>query len=523
MLLCKSLSATNKTDSLYKALDKAIETRAKYVQLKRVRIDSLTYILHKTSNLQYAVQDEIYNKLYNEYSSFNYDSAFMYSRHLLRNAYASKNNLLISKARIKVGFILLSAGLFKETLDTLDNLSLKTLPDSLRRDYYALLARTYFDMADYANDSYFTKLYNEIGHQKIDSAISLSKINSETFLSLNGLKYLRVADLKQARYFYEKLINNNTLDGHQYAIEASSLGHIYKYDHNPELAVQMLIKAAIADIVASTKETVAIRNLAEIVYLDGDIERAFNYVKLALEDAYFYGARHRKIQISDILPSIEDKQLALVRHQRKTFLIYSFSITVLSLLVILFVIIIFRQLWIVKKAKKYLSGVNSRLAEINRKLLEANLIKEEYIGHFFDIISEYISRLEKLKINVNRKITTHQIDDIKDIVATIDIKKEREQFYNSFDSIFIKIFPSFIDIFNSFVKDEKILSTPDQILTPEVRIYALIRLGISDNDKIARFLGYSLNTIYSYKTRIKNRLTIPMDEFEKKLMRIKTI
>jgi DNA-binding CsgD family transcriptional regulator len=329
--------------------------------------------------------------------------------------------------------------------------------------------------------------------------------------------------MKEARKCYEELLRSKTLDGHQYAIEASSLGYTYKYDQEPELATQMLIRAAIADIQASIKETVAIRNLAETVYKKGDNKRAYNYVKVALDDAYFYGARHRKVQISDILPNIEDRQLEIVMHQRKTFLIYSLSITVLSLLVILFIFIIFRQLRILNKAKKYLSEANKRLSEINRNLLEANLIKEEYIGHFFDTISEYINRFEKIKINVNRKITTHQIEDIKDIIATIDIKQEREQFYISFDSIFLKIFPDFVEAFNQFLKDDQLISNSKHMLTPEIRIYALLRLGISDNDKIARFLGYSLNTIYSYKTRIKNRLTIPIDEFEKKLMSIKTI
>ncbi len=522
-ILANQLSANKTTDSLYNELDIAIAKKQEYSQQKIQRIESLTNLLHNSANLNFIIQDGIYNELYNEYRSFNYDSAFMYSMHLLKNAYASKSKILINKARIKVGFILLSAGLFKETLDTLDNVKSKSLPDSLQLEYYALLARTYFDMAEYANDNYFRVRYNKIGNTNIDSAISLCKDTSITFLSLNGLKYLRNGNLKKARSYYEKLLTHKILDGHQYAIEASSLGFIYKQDHETELAVQMLIKAAIADIKASTKETVAIRNLSEIVYQAGNINRAYDYVRLALDDAYFYGARHRKIQISDILPSIEEKQLELVKHQKETFIIYSFSITILSLLVFLFIIIIFRQLRTLRKAKKYLSSANERLSEINRKLIEANLIKEEYIGHFFDIISEYISRLEKLKINVNRKITTHQIDDIKDIISVIDIKKEREQFYNNFDLIFLKIFPGFIEVFNSFLKDEGIVSTPDQLLTPEVRIYALIRLGIADNDKIARFLGYSLNTIYSYKTRIKNRLSISIDEFEKKLMSIEAL
>jgi hypothetical protein len=527
LVICLSanmrIQANSTTDSLFKVLDKAIEDRSVYLQQKKQRIESLINILGKTSAMQFTTQDEINNQLFDEYSSFNYDSAFSCSIRLLNNAYRSRNKILIYKSGIKIGFTLLSAGLFKETLDTLENINVRELSDSLKREYYFLLARTYFDLSEYVNDNYYSKLYNTIGNKQLDTAISLCTNNKNEFLSLTGLKHLKNMEMKEARKCYEELLSSKVPEGHQYAIDASTLGHIYKYDNEPELATQMLIRAAIADIKASIKETVAIRNLAETVYKKGDNIRAYNYVKAALDDAYFYGARHRKIQISDILPNIEDRQLEIVKHQRKTFLIYSLSITVLSLLVILFIIIIFRQLSILKKARTYLSEANKRLSDTNRKLLEANLIKEEYIGHFFDTILEYINRFEKLKININRKITTHQIEDIKDIVASIDIKQEREIFYTDFDKIFVKIFPDFVEAFHQFLKDDQTISKSKHLLYPEIRIYALLRLGISDNEKIARFLGYSLNTIYSYKTRIKNRLTIPMDEFEKRLMNIKTV
>ncbi len=522
ILISNHISGNKVTDSLFWVLDKAIENRGNYLHTKTQRIEMLSNILHKSANLSYTVQDGIYNDLYNEYSSFNYDSAFSYSLHLLKNAYASKNVLLINKARIKVGFSLLSAGLFKETIDTLYNISLKNLPDTLKLDYYYLLARTYFDMSDFTGDSYYAPLYNTIGKHMLDSALMLCNDGSKKYLKYSGLKYLRSREIKKARLTYERLLKFPDMDLHEYAIEASSLSFIYKFDNEPDLAIQILIKAAIADFMASTKETVAVRQLAEIVYNNGDIERAYKYVKVALEDAHFYGARHRKIQISDILPSIEDRQLEIVQHQRKTFLIYSLSITCLSLLTIVFGIIIFRQVSNLRKAKKYLSFANKRLEESNKRLEEANLIKEEYIGHFFNTISEYIDRFEKLKLYVGRKITTRQMDDIKDIISAIDIRKEREEFYHNFDSIFLKIFPQFMYEFNTFLKDEHIYPDSGQLLTPEVRIYALIRLGFADNEKIAKFLGYSLNTIYSYKTKIKNRLKIPVEEFDRKLMKIRT-
>jgi hypothetical protein len=523
-LFFNSVAFCNKqTDNLLKDLDKAIDNRAVYLHNKEQRINTLTDILQKSQKSSYQVRNDLYNELYTEYSSFNYDSAFNYSIRILHNAYLSKNEILIDNSRIKVGFTLLSAGLFKETLDTLDNINVKRLSDSIKIQYYSLLARTYFDMADFISDKYYTSLYNKTANQMLNQAISLCSIGSKTFLSLNGLKYLRDGDMKTARNYYEKLLEDKTLDGHQYAIEASSLSFIYKFDNEPELAIQMLIKAAIADLKGSTKETVAIRNLAEIIYRKGDIERASKYVKVALEDAYFYGARHRKIQVSDILPSIEGRQLEIVEHQRKTFLIYSLSITFLSLLIILFIIIIFRQLKKLRRAKKYLSLANERLSDFNNRLLEANLIKEEYIGHFFDSISEYINRFEKLKLNIGRKISTRQFEDIKDIIAAIDIRKDRELFYQNFDMVFLRIFPDFIIKINSYFKDEYQIPESNEMLTPEIRIYALIRLGFSDNEKIAKFLGYSLNTIYAYKTKIKNRLRIPIEEFDKVLMDIKTV
>jgi len=522
-MLDNNILSNNATDSLFAVLDKAIANRGNYQHNKVMRIEKLSNVLHQSSKFTYVIQDELYSKLFNEYSSFNYDSAFSYSIRLLKNGFQSKNPLLIDKSRIKVGFTLLSSGMFKETLDTLENVVVKDLPDSIKLEYYSLLARAYFDLADYSGDKYFTPLYNRKAIQMMDLALSLTDSSSANYLSMRGLKYLRIGNMKMARQSYEKLLRTKHLDGHQYAVETSSLSYIYKYDHEPELAIQMLIRAAIADLVVSTKETVAIRNLAEEVYQKGDTHRAYTYVKVALEDAYFYGARHRKIQISDILPSIEDRQLGIVEHQRNTFLIYALFISILSLVTITLGIIIFIQLKKLRKTKKFLSLANERLSLINKRLSEANLIKEEYIAYFFDIISAYIDRFEKMKVTIGRKITTRQVDDIRDIISVIDIKKERDEFYHNFDSIFLKIFPDFLKEFNSLLKEDSMFHDSGNFLTPEIRIYALIRLGFTDNNKIAKFLGYSLNTIYAYKTKINNKLNVSVEEFDKRLLNVSSI
>jgi len=164
------------------------------------------------------------------------------------------------------------------------------------------------------------------------------------------------------------------------------------------------------------------------------------------------------------------------------------------------------------------------LFRTNNKLIEDTHIKEEYIGYFFNVISGYILKLEKLKRNVERKITIKKYDDVLLSVNEINIKKERETLFYTFDHIFLKIFPNFISTFNSlFKKEDQIWPKDNEVLNTDLRIFALMRLGISDVETIANILEYSVNTIYVYKMRIKAKALVPSDEFDHRIMDIKAI
>jgi cell division protein FtsB len=259
---------------------------------------------------------------------------------------------------------------------------------------------------------------------------------------------------------------------------------------------------------------------------------------VALDDAYFYGAKHRKIQIANLLPIIEGAQLEMVKKQKQNLSYYLITAIILTLFIILFAIIIFRQNRKLNLAKvkltlshQYLEKTNNQLAETNNKLGEANnrledanKIKEEYIGSFFRIISEYIEKIEKFKNTIDRKISQKKIEDIRDLVNSMNLKPEREQLYLTFDKTFLKIFPGFLEQFNSlFNSEDQFVLDEKQGLPTEVRIFALIRLGISDTEKIAKILDYSVNTIYAYKTRIKNKSKVENEKFEEELMKIRAI
>jgi hypothetical protein len=297
-----------------------------------------------------------------------------------------------------------------------------------------------------------------------------------------------------------------------------------------------MAKAAMADMKASVKEGVALMTLAEFLYHQGDEKRAYLYIKQALEDADFYDAKQRKIQVASILPVIEGERLATVENQRQKLLIYAVSVSVLSLLVVVFVFIIFRQLRQLREAKKIvtesynslqvandkLTQMNDVLQSMNEELLEANKIKEEYIGHSFNMYSEYIDKIEKLKRSVDKKLMARKYEDLSHVLESVNLKKERESLYLSFDKVFLKLFPDFVSEFNTFFKEEdQYHLKDDQSLNIELRIFALIRIGIHDHEQIARILEYSVRTIYNYKTKVKNRSLLSNEEFEERVMNIK--
>ncbi len=509
-LLSMANSTMAQQDSLLAALNETLNNNAAYVKAKLTRIDQYRKELAGIANKNNAQHYELLDRLSDEYKTFVYDSAFVYINKLQRQAYLLNDPVKIAHSRIKLGFILISSGMFKETLDSLSSLNMNEMPDSIRFNYYFVLARTYYDLGDFDRDVFYTPRYTELGNKYIDSARSLRKPGSYDYIYLNGLKNLKNENDEDALNDLNSILQGYELTPHQLAVVASTLSYFYITHNQSEKAIDLLIQAAIADLESATKETSAMQLLAEELYKKGDIANAYVYIQQAMDDAIFYGARQRKIQVGAILPLIAAEKLHNVDAQRRLWLIYSTIITVLSVLVIVFAWIIFRQ---VKK-----------LRLTHKALLEANRIKEEYIGFYFNVNSEYLNKAEALKKSIELKLVTKKLEDIKFIVNNFNPKKDREDLYGNFDKIFLKLFPDFVTTFNSYFKEEdRIVLKEGQLLNTELRIFALIRLGIHDTEKIAKILDYSINTIYNYKARVKGKSLVPNEQFEKKIMEISAV
>lgn len=513
------------------ALADTIQKAPGYDAVKYKRIIALQQQLGNGDNAYPDITFDVYNKLYDEYKVFNYDSAFLFARKMKEMALVIKDHSRRVRADIQLCFCLLSSGMFKETLDSLNSINISNVPDTVKAEFYSVMGRYYYDLGDYANDTVHTPVYDSAAARYIDSALTLWKPGSYQFDYFKGLRDLKSGNIADATTLFQQLLARQTLTPHQLAITASTLSDIYVQKGQTEEAIKLLLQATIADIQSSTKETSAAFSLANLLYKKGDVKNAFVCINKAITDAVFYGARQRKVQVSTILPLIEAEKLNLVESQKQQLVLYAVLVTVLLIAVIGLTAVIFRQIKKLKIAQKIISDahlkereVNQRLSESNQLLSDSNKIKEEYIGYFFGTNSAFFTRIEKFKKALEQKIAYRKIDDIITVVNNINLKKEKEELLKNFDMVFLKLFPNFVAEFNTlFEEQDKIRLKENEFLNTDLRIFALIRMGVHDTDKIAEILEYSVHTINTYKTKIKNRSIIPNEEFEKRIMKIRTV
>lgn len=523
-------------DSLMNELARELERTERYDEQKNQSIWHWESLLKDSALHTPREYFNINEKLFEEYKVYSYKEAFRYATRLMAIAYGINEPSYIIRAKLKLCFILHSSGLYKEAYDSLSSIRIR--PDTergLKADFYTLMGRYYYDLGEYANDSFFTRGYIEKGSAFIDSALNYYDRNSFEYDYYIGLKYLEQGNTEASFSFFNKIIQDTALGLHKYAIAASSLSKVCSLQGKTEEAIQLLIKASLADLRSATKETFAIFQLAELLYNKGDLTNAALCIASAAANAQFYGARQRKLQISTILPLVEAQKLNAVEARKNELLRFTLILAALVLLLVVLTLIILKQVKQLRRSQqlltdshlqqqeinKQLEGANKNLAVVNEKLEEANTIKEEYIGYFFNMDSEFFAKLNKFKVLAEQKLADKKYEEIKYLLHNLHTKRDKEELLNSFDKAFLKLFPGFVKEFNVLLLPEDQIQLKDkESLNTDMRIFALLRMGITDHEKIAEILEYSVKTIYAYKTRIRNKSVAPK-EFEERIMKIK--
>lgn len=533
-MLCASLTAQNNLDSLLIVLDKVVEQSSQYENAKKQRIGLIEEGLVNRE----LSQEEIYHinsQLFSEYESYICDSARHYINRNIEIAKSSGRQDWLDESLLKKAHILATSGLYAEGVELLESVNKHNLSDKLLVDYYMTFENIYLYHAEYAQDDEYLPEYLKRMNAYRDSILLVVTEGTYQYMITWGPVLVDRNQKKEAEELLNNYLSQVAPDTREYAIVTSILAFICQYNDQPELRKVYLAQSAIADIRAVVKENNSIRELAEILYEEADIERANNYMKKSMADASFYNARLRNVQASKMLPVIDHSYQLEKEMQRRKLQAFLWVISILSLFLILTIAYIVSQMKKLAKARSEVVCANTELQKLNADLVEANrqqqqmndsltesnCVKEEYIGRFLGLCSAYIDKLETYRRMLNKKAASGKVEELYQTLKSSQfIDDELKEFYQNFDSSFLNIYPDFVECFNRLMPEsEVIIPKQGELLTTELRIFALIRLGISDSSKIASFLRYSITTIYTYRSKLKNR-SLYRDDFEERVMRI---
>lgn len=533
--MCRLHAAdSSRADSLLLKLDQAIKERPIYMEQKELKLVELKRLLHR------QIPDEerfaILGTLLDEYRSFNTDSALHMAEEREQIAIRLGNREYIDNARMNKADVLGMTGMYKEVMDLMRNIHIDRLPVDIHPYYYHIYRTVYGLMADYAVTAYEKKLYTELTDKYRDSLLLVNKDNLLIHTLIQSDQYnVRNEYDKAIRLLTDYLALQKDYE-HDVAICAYTLSESYRLKGDKEKEKEYLIVSAMADMKTAVREYISLRKLAVLLYQEGDIERAYSYVKICMEDAAACNARLRKLEILEIFPIINDAYQQKTEKQQEQMKWALVSISLLSLFLLLAIFYVYKQMKKVAAARREVIDANKRLKELNdelhlsnAQLKEANhsiaensYLKEEYIGRYMDQCSVYLEKMDNYRRSLGKIAATGNVEELyKNIKSSKFIEGELKEFYTNFDNTFLQLFPTFVEDFNALLADDEQISLKaGERMNTELRIFALIRLGIADSVKIAQFLRYSVTTIYNYRTKVRNKAAGDRDLLEQEVMTI---
>ena len=503
-LLC-ARNDDKSTDALLRQIDGIIKNRQTYGAEKEARIADLKKLLSE------ATSDEqrygFCGRLFDEYQAYNLDSSYVYAQRKQNLASHMGKQDYLDDSAMNMAEVMGTTGMYKEALEQLGQIDKKTLPDYLYSYYYHLYRTIYGLMGDYAVTEKEKKAYYRMTDLYRDSLLQINASDSLGHVLVMADKCIVHAQYDEAIRMLMDYYGRPSMDEHSKAMITYTLSEGYRLKGDKKGQKHYLALSAIADLKSAVKEYVSLRKLASLVYEDGDIDRAYNYLKCSLEDATLCNARLRTLEISQVFPIIDQAYQLKAKRQQQEMKISLICISLLSIFLLVAVFFVYKH-------------SNSQLKEMNHTLSETNYIKEEYIGRYMDQCSTYLDKMDLYRRSLNKIAAAGKVEELyKAIKSSQFLEEELKEFYANFDMTFLQLFPNFVEEFNALLV-EPMQPKAGELLNTELRIFALIRLGITDSTKIAQFLRYSVTTIYNYRTRVRNKALGERDEFEAKVMKI---
>lgn len=513
------------------SLNATLEQKQYFVSLKKEQIKKIKQTLNDP-NLSIRQEYETNAALYEKYQKFNTDSAARYISRNIEIAIALGLDYEEYDSCLKLSMLYSMCGKYREAEEILKRLQKTSLPPDLKAAYYT----AYYRFWEYYTISTGNSPYHrQQGRLYRDSMLAAQPPTSLAYKIEQGFSQMETDPYKAEKALLN-LLATQTTGTPEYAMVTCGIAYAYKRQGNKREEKKYFMLSAIADLQNATRETVSLQELAMIAYRENDLDQAFRFSQSAIEDAAASGIHFRALQMHpfySIINAAYKTEQTKVQGQLTSYL------TVVCLLAAalgILVVLTYKQMKKTMRIKEELARSNEKLKDLslslsrineelngrNRQLQEISTIKERYIAQFFDLCSNYIDKMSKYQNEIYKlAINRHYDTLIKRTKSTTVIDKELDSLYEHFDSIFLSLYPTFVADFNALLKeDEQICLKPGTLMNKELRIYALLRLGINDSAKIASFLRCSISTIYNCRTKLRNKANCQRHEFEHKVQQI---
>lgn len=505
LLLIFHIASPAKTNPFKDRLEKELGNRQLYLERKVASIDSLNAVLQHCTDIDRKFK--VFERLFSEQITFRADSALNCSTREMQFAEKEGDYNDISRAKIHKSMALATMGLFSQAEQLMKSIQSSKLKNDLKGEYFSSLSWLYDVWSDYAGKNAYSNDFKLKSINYMDSSVNNTSPKTPIGKYLRGEKFLKLKQYDKALPYYLEVEKTVPVNNRLYAQATYAAAIIYENKKQWDKYEEYLYKAAISDQVIPLKENLALQQLALYTKTKyGDLKKANEYLKYSLEDAIFYDNRLRLLEIAHKYPDIilaYHKELGEKNSRLNSSLIVIALLT-LGLVIILFIMY---KMWTKSHQKaEVLKVSNDKLESITQQLIDVNRMREEYVSLFMDLCATYINKLNLFRAVVKAKVKARQYDELlKPSFGRTSEAESRELFFN-FDKAFLKLFPDFVEKFNDLLReDERIVLRRNEQLNTELRIFAMIRMGITDSSKIATLLFYSPQTIYNYRSSMRNR------------------
>lgn len=541
LMLMMPLLTQGKTDEkkLLERIDYMIDNDQYYQDIKEKELKQLKQQALEAADSKTRLL--FLDSIYRAYSAYRYDSAYAYMKKGLELAEKCKDSYYITLNQINQASVLSVRGFYSKAEGLLQTLNPETMPYKQKLYYYFTYAWIYNYWESYANNSDFAAEFCTKKKHYMDLLLQNFKEDRKNTANYNYLLgeriYLDEPTSRKSLTHFLKAMKMSPVKSRIHAMSAYGAARYYKLTGKFDLYEKYLVEASVSDGLCQLKETVALQKLAYYLFKkdENNSKLAAKYIQHTMEDAQFFNNQLRMMEISNILPVIATANQQAAERSRARILMGFITVSAALIIIIILAFVNNRQKNKLKKNKQeieeqnkkqiemngQLSEMNNQLTELNQQLIETNIKRETYLRLFMDISAAYISKLADYRKLVSRKIKANQAADLLKSLNTHKMEEEETQmFYNRFDKAFMELYPGFVTELNKLLLPESQLEVPTtHTLTTEIRIYALMRLGVTDSQEIATLLHYSTQTIYNYKSGMRAK-AINRDTFESDVNRL---